>query len=336
MASKNEKITHTDSTDEIAKQKFRENYLKKSNHSKFDDFKREMADRTQQFIPTGLQPLDEALKGGIRKDLTVIGGIPSSGKSALLGYISDNFAQSGNDVLIYALEMERNELISRSISRLTFELNPKQAKTAIEIRENGIFSENYSSEEIDTINQAIDKYETFDEHLFTKEASTEPLNLKDLAKDIENHIKAMGKPPIVIVDYIQLLYPGSNDGDFSDKGSVDKIVSTLKRYSMAFNTPIIATSSLSRKGYNGEIKFENFKESGLIEYSANVLISLQTVDVDNSGFFEKRKIELTILKNRGYKKDVKVQLEYIPGFNCFNDYSHETNGLSTRRRRSSR
>lgn len=333
MANKNEKTTPTD---EIVQQKFRENYLKKSNHGKFEEFKKTMADKTQKFIPTGLPPLDEALKGGIRKGLTIIGGMPSSGKSALLGYIIDNFAQSGNDVLIYALEMERNELISRSISRFTFELNQERAKTATEIRENGVFSENYSSEEIDTINKAIDKYETFDEHLFTRDTSIEPLNLKDLAKDIENHIKAMGKPPIVIVDYIQLLYPGSNDGDFSDKGSVDKIVSTLKRYSTAFNTPVIATSSLSRKGYNGEIKFENFKESGLIEYSANVLISLQTVDVDNSGFFEKRKIELTILKNRGYKKDVKVQLEYIPDFNVFTDRCYGTSVSSTRRKRSSR
>lgn len=333
MANKNEKTTPTD---EIVQQKFRENYLKKSNHGKFEEFKKTMSDKTQKFIPTGLPPLDEALKGGIRKGLTIIGGMPSSGKSALLGYISDNFAQSGNDVLIYALEMERNELISRSISRLTFELNSKQAKTSVEILENGVLSENYSSEEIDTINQAIEKYETYDEHLFVKDTSIRPLNLKDLANDIDDHVKATGKSPIVIVDYIQLLYPDSNEGDFSDKGAVDKIVSALKRYSTAFNTPIVAASSLSRKGYNSEIKFENFKESGLIEYSANVLISLRNVDVDKSGFFEKRKIELSILKNRGYKKDVKIQLEYIPDFNVFADCCYGTSTSSTRRKRSSK
>jgi replicative DNA helicase len=68
----------------------------------------------------------------------------------------------------------------------------------------------------------------------------------------------------------------------SDKQNTDKAVFELKRLSRDFKIPIVGISSLNRENYNNKISMSAFKESGAIEYSSDVLISLQFEALGNS------------------------------------------------------
>jgi replicative DNA helicase len=70
-----------------------------------------------------------------------------------------------------------------------------------------------------------------------------------------------------------------------------------------------------------------FKESGGIEYSADVLLGLQLKGVEEKGNFDvelaksktPREIELKILKNRRGNTGEKIDLFYYPQYNYFTE-----------------
>ena len=77
---------------------------------------------------TGFRHLDEQLNGGIKSGLYVIGAIPSLGKTTFTLQLADNIARQGNKVIIFSLEQSRFELVSKAISRLTWEYKPRRCK----------------------------------------------------------------------------------------------------------------------------------------------------------------------------------------------------------------
>ena len=79
-----------------------------------------------QLKKTGFKLLDEELNGGIREGLYFIGAIPSLGKTTFTLQLADNIAKQNNKVIIFSLEQSRFELVSKAISRLTWEHSPRQ------------------------------------------------------------------------------------------------------------------------------------------------------------------------------------------------------------------
>ena len=91
-------------------------------------------------ISTGFDTLDKTLDGGLYEGLYIFGAISSLGKTTLILQIMDQIARSGQDVLLFSLEMARSEIMAKSISRTTLQLvlesggNIRDAKTARGIR----------------------------------------------------------------------------------------------------------------------------------------------------------------------------------------------------------
>ncbi len=132
----------------------------------------------------------------------------------------------------------------------------------------------------------------------------------------------------------------------SDKQNTDKAVLELKRLSRDFKIPVIGISSFNRDSYKegatGRVSLTDFKESGAIEYSADVLIGLEFAAATDeetgkaSKSYEERaekkktprKIRLVILKNRNGEAWVETKLEYKPLFNYFTD-GRDKDGFET-------
>lgn len=131
---------------------------------------------------------------------------------------------------------------------------------------------------------------------------------------INRYIQQNNVKPTVVVDYLQIM--PSNDPRMSDKQRTDYNVTELKRMSRDFNIPVMVISSLNRSNYLSPIDFESFKESGAIEYSADVIWGLQLEAIRDDLFNKEgklkekrelisqaksepiRQIELSCLKNR--------------------------------------
>jgi replicative DNA helicase len=271
-------------------------------------------------IPTGFKVFDEKLGGGLHEGLYVIGAVASLGKTTFVTQIADVIADHRNDVLIFSLEMARKELIAKSISRNTFILDAKAAKTVWGITQAARYSD-YSDIDKANIKTAISEYRRLAQNIYIVEGMGD-IGVEQVRKTVKRHIDLTGNKPVVIIDYLQILAPYNVRS--TDKQNIDKAVLELKRISRDFKLPVIAISSLNRASYfNAEKSDEGigmaaFKESGAIEYSCDVLIGLQCQNKDDNP----RKVELVILKNRNGElalKDRAVKYDYYPAFNYFDE-----------------
>ena len=250
--------------------------------------------------PTGFKLLDTPLRGGFREGLICIGGISSLGKTTLALQIMDNFAQQGHDVLIFSLEMGRHELRAKSIARESYLLDSRYAVSTVEVLDKQL-RDQLMPEQQDNVKKAINKYYSYARHVHIHEAVGK-FTVNDVKAIVEEHIEATGRTPVVMVDYLQILQPAEKN--LNDKAKVSYDVLMLKQLSRDKHTPVVVVSSFNRDSYKAEASFSSFKESGEIEYSADVLLGLQLTALrtgrDPQEALEEayREIDVKILKNR--------------------------------------
>ena len=288
------------------------------------------------YTPTGFKELDKNLDGGLYEGLYIIGAISSLGKTTLALQVADQVAKGGRDVLIFSLEMARNELIAKSLSRLTAQLSIgrrtpiEQAKTTRGITVYKLW-QSYSEAEKELITDAVEAYEDYAERIFIMEGSGD-IGVGAIRDAIKKHISLTGNTPVVMLDYLQILAPYNEKA--TDKQNIDKAILELKRMSRDYNLPVIGISSFNRDNYNAAVSMQSFKESGAIEYSSDVLIGLQFAgtggrdfDVDQAKSQDPRKIEIKILKNRNGRTGTTVLFDYYPRFNYFREIGEKNRGV---------
>ncbi|HDR3653144.1 TPA: toprim domain-containing protein [Bacillus anthracis] len=261
--------------------------------------------------------------GGLRTGLYVIGAISSLGKTTFVQEVVDKVAEQGEHVLFFSLEMGRKELVAKSLVRTMGELK-------VEKKINGeiTYTRDLLSGKIknyDIFNLATGEYGETAKNLFIHEGMFD-IDVYTIRQEIEKHIRLHNKKPVIVVDYLQILQP-VNDR-MTEKQTVDKNITELKRITRDFDIPLIAVSSFNRGNYNSEASFSSFKESGSIEYSSDVVLALElekVKDIQDSTELNKaksekiRKITLKLLKNRFGKAFEEIQYDYITDMNKFKE-----------------
>lgn len=277
-------------------------------------------------LSTGFPALDRALDGGLYDGFYVLGAISSLGKTAFCMQLADQLAQQRRDVLIFSLEMTAFELMARSVSRETF-LADATAKKSLSKTVRGVLDgrryPHYPPAEITHLAEAKARYGSYAKHLWFREGDHET-SLDFLRAEVTRHIRETGTRPVVLIDYLQIIAPV--DVHFTDKQNLDRIVCSLKKLSREQELTILAISSFNRENYNMEVSMSAFKESGGIDYSADVLIGLQakgagkpSFNIDEAKRADPREIELRILKNRSAAIPQPIPYRYYPAFSCFEE-----------------
>lgn len=297
--------------------------------------------KTAVFHPTGFPSLDALLDGGLYAGLYILGAVTSLGKTSFCLQVMDNIAATGNDVLIFSLEMARNELIAKSVSRHTLMEDLRRYHTTVHAKTvRGIMTgtryRDYNQKDREIIQAGITAYSEYADHIFVHEGVGD-IGITQVRERVEKHIRITGRKPVVLVDYLQILAP-YNDR-FTDKQNTDKAVLELKRLSRDYSIPVVGISSFNRDNYTEPVNLTSFKESGAVEYSSDVLLGLQYTGMD---YMEKesdkdrqkrvrellrhqqeigrsgqaQSIHVKILKNRNGSKG-ETQLDFVPMFNHF-------------------
>ena len=292
-------------------------------------------------ISTGFKTMDEVLEGGLYEGLVVIGGISSLGKTTITLQIADQIAQQGRDVLIFSLEMDKSELMAKSISRETaIEVRRSGKSTRLAKTNRGITAghryKNYTQEELELIETASSNYSDYCDHVYIR-VGVGDMGHKQIREAVKKHITITGRTPVVFVDYLQIM--AKPDIHSTDKQSVDINTMELKRISRDYKTPVVAVSSVNRSNYLTPIDFESFKESGAVEYSADLVLGLQLKCLEEDLFngnaqgkikekrerirecksANPRQIQLVILKNRNGKTGDTIDFKYYPEYNLFEE-----------------
>ena len=279
---------------------------------------------------TGFNALDDALGGGLYAGLYVFGAVSSLGKTTLLLQIADSIAASGRDVLFFSLEQSRFELMAKSVSRESFlfcrenRLGSSDACSTVDVSD-GMRHKGFGERKQFALKGGFDRYGRYADRLFIYEGKGDFTAgcLTDSLRRYMGFRKNAHMSPVIIVDYLQILSPES--GRLSDKQAVDRNVTALKQLSRDYDIPLLAVSSLNRSSYLRDVSMEAFKESGAIEYGADVLMGLQFRGAGDNGFdinaaraASPRQIELCILKNRnGAVPASPLPLRYYPAYNFF-------------------
>lgn len=274
-------------------------------------------DEMSRPVGTGIAGLDRILEGGLYPGLYVLGAVSSIGKTSLALQIGDSIAQGGRDVLYFTLEMSGAELVAKSLSRITAQMDRTAGKTGgLTVREIG------SGGGGTVLERAVRAYEEgAGKRVFFAQ---EPVRFEGIEKTARAHRKRRGVSPVIVVDYLQIMQPADNRG--TDKQNTDKAVVALKRLSRELGTPVLAISSFNRENYRNPVSMEAFKESGAVEYSSDVLLGLQAAGIGEARFDmnaaklrHPRDVELVLLKNRSGAPHGVVKLRYYAKYSLFTE-----------------
>ena len=282
-----------------------------------------------QEIKTGFAEFDREA-GGLYPGLYTIGAVSSLGKTSFCLQLADQIAAGGHDVLFFSMEQTRLELVSKSIVRTIAKKDITTTLTSLKLRR-GYLPQ-----------PALDAAREYCESVGDRLSIIEGIfncDINYISNYIRDYIKLNDRRPVVFIDYLQILQPteDAQRRPNDTKATIDAAVRELKIMSHELRIPVIVISSLNRANYLLPIDFESFKESGLIEYSSDVIFGLQFRCLHDPEFekiktiTEKRdrisreknstprKLELVALKNRYGRPSFCCGFDYFPSVDLFRE-----------------
>lgn len=274
---------------------------------------------------TGFDELDKHTTG-LYPGLYVIGAISSLGKTTFIHQMADQLAERGESIMFFSLEQSQMELVAKSLSRLTARNDIKTAVSAIKIR---------GGNRTPQVDYAAEQYKIIGKRVSIIEGHF-GMNVFEITGRVKEYVDQTGKTPVVVVDYLQIIPP--YDLKMNTRDAVNDNVRQLKILQRDLNAVVVLVSAVNRANYLQPIDFESFKESGGIEYTADVVWGLQLSVINKDAIFGKegnlrekrhkikeakkavpRSLELVCLKNRYGISSYTVDLMYDPRFDYFVD-----------------
>lgn len=275
---------------------------------------------------TGFDNLDSIMNGFL-PGIYIVGGLAALGKTSFCWQLLVQLARNGEHCIFVSYEMSKGELFSKSVASEIFKIerNLQHPLTFANIGRSKFFEHRNAFDNIvSTLAQ---------EKINLRVLELDSPDIDNLIERLEMFCSKFKRPPVVVIDYLQILV-GSTD---NTKSAIDNILLKLKNFQRNTNTTFIVISSLNRANYNTEISFQAFKESGGVEYSADVIWGLQLLlGKDDKGkdlprTFDHieaakkqipRLIQLLCLKNR-FGSNFDVGFLYYPNVDFFEPMSDD-------------
>lgn len=280
-------------------------------------------------ISTGFPSLDEKLGGGLLPGLYVLGAVSSLGKSTFSLQMAENIAaRDKRPVLYFSMEMGSTAIGAKSLTRAAFRSSGGRM-TSVKSRDLMVRQSGEAAETIGRYTgQAREGMKELGSlHIYTPWDSGELLTA-DRIVEIAN--SARGKlRPVVIVDYLQILPAPPEERDYRDSRiAIDRNVRKLHSLK---DMAVLVISALNREAYYEPMSMSAFKESGSIEYSADVLLGMEFSEIHKGQPTKKsrldwlteqkqrcpRLVDISILKQRYGESNVRVPFRYYSAWDCF-------------------
>jgi replicative DNA helicase len=214
--------------------------------------------------------------------LFTIGARPSTGKTAFSVNLAYEALMNDKEVEVdfFTLEMNKQEMLNRFISRMTGVSSSMLRSKANELDD--IVKSLISKSTATLLNSKLRVYDGLE-------------TLGEIVQTIrKNASKAKQGKYLAIIDYIGLVKVPNVKDRYIEVGEVTR---ELKRLTNEFNIPIVALSQLSRGIESRQDKtpvLSDLRESGSIEQDSNVVAFLHRPQKVNSD----RVVQLSIRKNR--------------------------------------
>lgn len=233
-------------------------------------------------LSSGIVALDDLTHGMRPGELHILAARPGQGKTVLALQLAYQAAAHGKSVLIFSLEMQSRELMSRLVS------------CASHTYFRNIQTGDLDAEQWERITDCVAKLAK--QNLYIDDRPG--LSIDEIRSVARSHRNRIGVD-LIIIDYLQL---ASGDGE-SDVVRVGNVSKGCKMMAKELNCPVLALSQFNRgveQRADGRPKLSDLRSSGQIEQDADVVAMLHKVD--------ERCTELIVEKNR-HGKTGSVWLE---------------------------
>ena len=274
------------------------------------------------FLATGLDNLDDMLGGGlISEGLITLAGRPGQGKTVAALVIAENVAAAGGKVLYESLEMSKEQLWARRVSR--------RSRVPYKKLMNGSFDQETQHDWKAIIDAMSD--------LSKRNIIINSTNAK--MSDIERHVRQAGKLDLIVIDHLGLIIPDK----VTDSLYLPTTMAShaLKRLAKSTGTPILMLCQLNRANTQRQDKrgtLADLRNSGAIEEDSDAVIfihreSYYLPPAQQPAPNEPQTMEFNVAKNRhgetgtvymdfmGMYANIMAQEQYGGGFS---HYSSDT------------
>ncbi len=267
-------------------------------------------------MSSGFRDFDAFTTGLNKSDLILVAARPGMGKTSFALNVALNAAKHEHSmhleasrkgktyypkkVVIFQLEMSKDQLVSRLISSDAF-IDSQKLKT-------GDLDENDWSDLIDSTSKMAE-YELY---IDDNPAITVP-EMKSKCRRLGENIG------LIVIDYLQLMHSGKKTD--SRVNEVSEISRSLKIMAKELNVPVVCLSQLSRATEQRADKkpmLSDLRESGAIEQDADIVAFIYREDYYDEQTERKNIAEIIIAKNR-HGQTGSVDLAWIGKHTMFSN-----------------
>ncbi len=227
-------------------------------------------------LPTGFDPLDRVLEGGLRTgDMALVGGLPGSGKTILTLQWARHLARRGATVVYACYEHDEASLVSRLLLAEAGELIPTgDGSPSGRIR--GLLREVSAGRatledavaEDDLLGAAREQVSAYSNQLWLVRASGTSTDLVAL----EQMVAAPANGPVVLfVDYLQKVpAPGVDE-----EQRVTAVAEGLKEIALTWGALVVAVAAGDQAGLDSRrLRLHHLRGSAALAYEADVVVLL--------------------------------------------------------------
>ena len=304
----------------------------------FDEFIGQVQTEAYKPLETGMPAFDRLLGGGIlRQSLVILTAAPGTGKTALASQVFEEMAKQGADVIFLNLEMSREQLFARSVSRIAHKQGHKGISAADVLK-------GYSWDDARKryVMEAADEYRRTIATRMQYNPDGCNTNIDIILKTLDDAgqaAKEAGKPaPVCVLDYLHLI---TTDKREEQAEILKKAVAGLKGYAIKYDTFVFAISANNRAANtSGIVSLDSGRDTSAIEYSADTQLSLNYAALadrrkkDNGEYYKasnpddmaelqrgdangNREMIVQVLKNRLNAPGGKLYMSFNPAASVF-------------------
>lgn len=234
----------------------------------------------------------DTILGGLRQYLCIVPGGPGTGKTTFMQQIADGWAIAGHPVVIFEGELGRDSMLAKSLTRIS----------GGELTYNDMNGDGMSEEKRGIFNKVLDIYaRSIAERMFIVSGEIKNAEMKRAIGEVADKF---GEPPLVIVDYAQIVSLPQELRIVDERIGLKLVASELRRIVDELYCPLFAISSINRTNYDKQTTgLQAIGGCNMFEYSADMVMSLsikgEKPDERNANMLlKKRPVIASITKNR--------------------------------------
>jgi replicative DNA helicase len=275
-------------------------------------------------FPTGFGLLDTYLGGGLRGgELCLLGGPQGLGKTAFVLQVARHTAMLDEAAVVMSYEHDATTLLERLITIEAGEVFGVDGTAMRRVRDalegGGPRQATLAERLLPTVGgaEAVSALRSYGHRLLLHRSSGTATGIAEVRAVLTAAIARSGRPPLVIVDYLQKIHVSGRPTDAEQSGEV---VAGLKDLALEFDVPVLAVAAAEMTGLvpGRRLRVNHLRGSATLAYEPDVILIMnEMVDVvaRHHLVYDTRAIDryrdyvvLSIEKNRSGLAKIDLQL----------------------------